>query len=278
MLSVLLVVLVVFLFLREGRATIIPSVSVPLSQAGTFAVMHLLGYTVDNLSLMALTISTGFVVDDAIVVIENISRHIEGGMSPYGATMLGSREVGFTVLSMSLLLIAVFTPILLMNGIVGRLFREFAIVLSVAILVSLAVSLSTTPMLSAIFLKRHDAGPKSWFYSAGERVLNAMVREYEDLLGWVLEHQGIMLMVTLLTVTLSVYLYVIVPKGFFPQQGIGRIAGSIRGPQDISFDAMQQRQRRFQSIVQKDPTIQATTSFLGSRLPTVDLTISRVCS
>ena len=264
--SVLLVVLVVFLFLREGRATIIPSVSVPLSLAGTFAVMYMLGYTIDNLSLMALTISTGFVVDDAIVVIENISRHIEDGMSPYAATMLGSREVGFTVLSMSLSLIAVFIPILLMHGIVGRLFREFAIVLSVAILVSLAVSLSTTPMLSAIFLKRHDYSKRSRFYSAGERVLKAMLREYEILLTWVLEHQATMLVVTLVTITLSIYLYIIVPKGFFPQQDIGRIAGSIRGPQDISFDAMQQRQRRFQAIVQQDPTIQATTSFLGSAL------------
>jgi multidrug efflux pump len=168
MLSVMLVVLVVFLFLREGRATIIPSVSVPLSLAGTFAVMYMLGYTIDNLSLMALTISTGFVVDDAIVVIENISRHIEDGMNPYAATMLGSREVGFTVLSMSVSLIAVFIPILLMNGIVGRLFREFAIVLSVAILVSLVVSLSTTPMLSAIFLKKHDPSKKGWFYTAGD--------------------------------------------------------------------------------------------------------------
>ncbi len=266
LISVMLVVLVVFLFLREGRATIIPSVSVPLSLAGTFAAMYMMGYTVDNLSLMALTISTGFVVDDAIVVIENISRHIEAGMSAFDATMLGSREVGFTVLSMSLSLIAVFIPILLMNGIVGRLFREFAIVLSVAILVSLVVSLTTTPMLSATFLRRHDPASKGWFYSAGERVLDAMLREYESLLSWVLEHQVTMLFVTLLTVTLSVYLYIIVPKGFFPQQDIGRIAGSIRGPQDISFDAMQQRQRRFQAIVQQDPAIQATTSFLGSAL------------
>jgi len=266
LISVMLVVLVVFLFLREGRATIIPSVSVPLSLAGTFAVMYMMGYTVDNLSLMALTISTGFVVDDAIVVIENISRHMEEGMSPYAATMVGSREVGFTVLSMSLSLIAVFIPILLMKGIVGRLFREFAIVLSVAILVSLVVSLTTTPMLSATFLRRHDRNSKGWFYRAGERVLNALLREYEILLGWVLDHQKTMLGVTLLTAALSVYLYIIVPKGFFPQQDIGRISGSIRGPQDISFDAMQQRQRQFQAIVQKDPTIAATTSFLGSAL------------
>ena len=262
--SVVLVILVVFLFLQEGRSTIIPSISVPLSLAGTFVVMYLMGYTIDNLSLMALTISTGFVVDDAIVVIENISRHIEAGMSPLDAAMLGSREVGFTVLSMSVSLIAVFIPILLMNGIVGRLFREFAIVLSASIVVSLIVSLRTTPMLSATFLKSHSSRRKGWFHRASDRVLQAMIHEYERGLTWVLAHQTTMLIVTALTISLSVYLYIIVPKGFFPQQDIGRIAGSIRGPQDISFEAMQQRQRRFQAIVQQDSTIRATTSFLGS--------------
>ncbi|HWB31629.1 MAG TPA: efflux RND transporter permease subunit [Acidobacteriaceae bacterium] len=266
LISIVLVILVVFLFLREGRATIIPSVSVPLSLAGTFAVMYLLHYTLDNLSLMALTISTGFVVDDAIVVIENISRHMEEGMSPLAATMVGSREVGFTVLSMSLSLIAVFIPILLMKGIVGRLFQEFAIVLSVAILVSLGVSLTTTPMLSATFLAHRDPRERGRFYRAGEHVLNFLVREYEILLDWVLDHQTVMLEITVLTAALSVYLYIIVPKGFFPQQDIGRIAGSIRGPQDISFDAMQRHQHQFQAIVQKDPAIAATTSFLGSAL------------
>jgi hydrophobe/amphiphile efflux-1 (HAE1) family protein len=264
--SILLVVLVVFLFLREGRATIIPSISVPLSLAGTFAVMYALGYTIDNLSLMALTVSTGFVVDDAIVVVENITRHLEAGLSPYAAAMRGSREVGFTVLSMSLSLVAVFIPILLMSGIVGRLFREFAVVLSVSILVSLVVSLTTTPMLSSKFLEPHNLRKHGWFYHAGERMLNALHCGYDAALSAVLRHQVTVLVVTLLTITLNIYLYIIVPKGFFPQQDIGRIAGSIRGPQDISFEAMRERQRRFQAIVQTDPAIHATTSFLGSAL------------
>ena len=264
--SILLVILVVFLFLREGRATIIPSISVPLSLAGTFAVMYALGYTIDNLSLMALTVSTGFVVDDAIVVVENITRHLEAGLSQYEAAMRGSSEVGFTVLSMSLSLVAVFIPILLMSGIVGRLFREFAVVLSVSILVSLVVSLTTTPMLSSKFLEPHNLRKHGWFYHAGDRILNSLHRGYDAALSAVLRHQVAVLVVTLLTITLNIYLYIIVPKGFFPQQDIGRIAGSIRGPQDISFEAMRERQRRFQAIVQTDPAIHATTSFLGSAL------------
>src|SRR5580692_10623805 len=191
--SILLVILVVFLFLREVRSTLIPTVAVPLSLLGTFAVMYLLGYTLDNLSLMALTISTGFVVDDAIVVIENISRHLEAGLSPYKAAMLGSKEIGFTVVSMSTSLIAVFIPILLMGGIVGRLFREFAVTLSVAIMVSLVVSLTTTPMLSAKFLKPHGTGKHGFFYRSGERVLAWMAAEYELGLRWVLKHQKLVL-------------------------------------------------------------------------------------
>ena len=213
--SILLVIMVVFLFLREVRSTLIPTVAVPLSLLGTFAVMYLLGYTLDNLSLMALTISTGFVVDDAIVVIENISRHLEDGMSPFEAAMLGSKEIGFTVLSMSTSLIAVFIPILLMGGIVGRLFREFAVTLSVAIMVSLVVSLTTTPMLSAKFLEAHNKRRHGWFYRLGERGLKWMASEYERGLRWVLQHQGLVLTITVLTFALNVYLYILVPKGFF---------------------------------------------------------------
>jgi hydrophobe/amphiphile efflux-1 (HAE1) family protein len=264
--SIILVVLVVFLFLREGRATIIPSISVPLSLAGTFVVMYLLGYTLDNLSLMALTVSTGFLVDDAIVVVENISRYLEAGLDPFTAALRGSREVGFTVFSISLSLVAVFIPILLMGGIVGRLFREFAVVLSVSVMVSLVVSLTTTPMLSAKFLKPYALRRHAWWYRAGESFLKAIHRIYEVCLSAVLRHQIIVLGVSLAIVTLTIYLYVVVPKGFFPQQDIGRIAGSIRGPQDISFDAMRDRQRRFQAIVQSDSAIHATTSFLGSAL------------
>jgi hydrophobe/amphiphile efflux-1 (HAE1) family protein len=264
--SIILVVLVVFLFLREGRATIIPSISVPLSLAGTFVVMYLLGYTLDNLSLMALTVSTGFLVDDAIVVVENISRYLEDGLDPFTAALRGSREVGFTVFSISLSLVAVFIPILLMGGIVGRLFREFAVVLSVSVMVSLVVSLTTTPMLSAEFLKPYELRRHAWWYRAGESFLKTIHRIYEVCLSAVLRHQILVLGVSLAIVTLTIYLYIVVPKGFFPQQDIGRIAGSIRGPQDISFDAMRERQRRFQSIVQGDPAVYATTSFLGSAL------------
>jgi hydrophobe/amphiphile efflux-1 (HAE1) family protein len=238
MISILLVIVVVFLFLREFRSTLIPSVSVPLSLLGTFAIMYLLGYTLDNLSLMALTISTGFVVDDAIVVMENISRHLESGMTPYDAAMLGSREIGFTVVSMSISLIAVFIPILLMEGIVGRLFREFAITLSVSIMVSLVVSMTTTPMLSAKFLKAHDSRSHGWLYRQGERALNRLTREYAMGLGWVLRHQKSILLLTVMTFGLNVYLYTIVPKGFFPEMDAGRLSGQIRGQQDVSFNTL----------------------------------------
>ncbi len=224
--SIVLVILVVFLFLRELRSTLIPSVSVPLSLLGTFGIMYLLGYTLDNLSLMALTISTGFVVDDAIVVIENISRHLEEGMAPFKAAMLGSREIGFTVLSMSTSLIAVFIPILLMGGIVGRLFREFAVTLTAAILVSLVVSLTTTPMLSAKFLKAHDTREQGWFYRTGGRALEFITAEYERGLRCVLNHRVLTMIVFLLTIALNMYLFVIIPKGFFPQQDTGRIGGT----------------------------------------------------
>ena len=266
-LSILLVILVVFLFLREFRSTLIPSVSVPLSLLGTFGVMYLLGYSLDNLSLMALTISTGFVVDDAIVVIENISRHLENGKTPYQAAMIGSREIGFTVLSMSTSLVAVFIPILLMGGIVGRLFREFAVTLSVAIGVSLVVSLTTTPMLSAKFLQAHSESRHGWFYRLGERGLGWLTGEYERGLRWVLRHQPLMLLVTVLTFFLTVYLYILVPKGFFPQQDTGRLQAQIRGQQDVSFDALKAKMVQLAAIVKADPGVQNVMSFMGGGGP-----------
>ncbi len=263
--SILLVILVVFLFLREVRSTLIPTVAVPLSLLGTFAVMYLLGYTLDNLSLMALTISTGFVVDDAIVVIENISRHLEAGMSPYQAAMLGSKEIGFTVVSMSTSLIAVFIPILLMGGIVGRLFREFAVTLSVAIMVSLVVSLTTTPMLSAKFLEAHNKRKHGWFYRSGERALEWLAAEYELGLRWVLKHQKLVLTITVLTFVLNVYLYVLVPKGFFPEQDAGRIGGQVQGQQDVSFPELKKKVLALAAIAGKDPGVQDVTAFAGGR-------------
>jgi multidrug efflux pump len=263
MISVVLVVLVVFLFLREVWATIIPSVAVPLSLVGTFGVMWLLGYTIDNLSLMALTIATGFVVDDAIVVIENITRYLEMGMTPYDAAMKGSREIGFTVLSMSTSLIAVFIPILLMGGIVGKLFREFAVTLSVAIAVSLLVSLTTTPMLCARFLKSRDESRHGRVYRATERGFNWLHAEYAAGLRWVLRHQALMLGVVFGTVALNVYLFMIVPKGFFPQQDTGRLSGQTVAAQDISFPAMRSKQRELAQIVLDDPAIASVTAFAG---------------
>jgi multidrug efflux pump len=261
--SVLLVVLVVFLFLREVWATIIPSVAVPLSLVGTFGVMYLLGYTIDNLSLMALTISTGFVVDDAIVVIENITRYLEMGLKPFDAAMKGSKEIGFTVLSMSTSLIAVFIPILLMGGIVGKLFREFAVTLSVAIAVSLMVSLTTTPMLCAKFLKSRDESRHGRIYRASERAFQWLHNEYAGGLRWVLRHQVLMLIVVFCTVALNIYLFMIVPKGFFPQQDTGRMGGSTRAAQDISFDAMRIKQRDLAQMVLDDPAIGSVTAFAG---------------
>jgi len=265
--SILLVIMVVFLFLRETRSTLIPSVSVPLSLLGTCGAMYLLGYTLDNLSLMALTISTGFVVDDAIVVIENISRHLEAGMQPFEAAMLGSREIGFTVLSMSTSLIAVFTPILLMGGIVGRLFREFAVTLSVAIAVSLVVSLTTTPMLAAKFLKPHNEVKKGWFYRTGEKQLAWLTWEYERGLRFVIRHKIATLVVFVLTFALNIYLFIIVPKGFFPQQDTGRLGGQIRAQQDTSFLTMKNKMQQILQIVTADPGVQDAASFLGGGGP-----------
>ena len=230
--SIVLVVLVVFAFLRRVWATVIPSVAVPLSLVGTFGVMYLLDYSLDNLSLMALTISTGFVVDDAIVVIENIARYLEAGLTPMAAALKGSAEIGFTVFSMSTSLVAVFIPILLMGGSVGRLFREFAVTLSVAIGVSLVVSLTTTPMMCARFL-RAEEGTHGWLHRMAERSFDALHKGYERALKVVLRHQPAVLLVTIATVGLSVYLFTVVPKGFFPQQDTGRLTGGLQAAQDI---------------------------------------------
>ncbi|MGD0800303.1 MAG: efflux RND transporter permease subunit [Terracidiphilus sp.] len=263
MISVALVVLVVFLFLREVWATIIPSIAVPLSLVGTFGVMYLVGYTIDNLSLMALTIATGFVVDDAIVVIENITRYLEMGETPFNAAMKGSKEIGFTVLSMSLSLIAVFIPILLMGGIVGKLFREFAVTLSVAIAVSLLISLTATPMLCAKFLRSRDDSRHGPVYRASEQAFNWLHNEYAAGLRWVLRHQWLMLGVLCGTLALNVYLYIIVPKGFFPQQDTGRLGGQTVAAQDISFPAMRDKQRQLAQMALDDPAVQTVTAFAG---------------
>jgi len=263
MISVALVILVVFLFLRNWRATLIPSVAVPVSLVGTFGVMYLCNYSLDNLSLMALTIATGFVVDDAIVVLENISRRIEEGMTPMQAALKGSREVGFTVLSMSLSLIAVFIPILLMGGIIGRLFREFAVVLSVAILISLVVSLTTTPMMCARLLRREGTRTHGRWYRASERAFAALLGWYEVSLAWALRHGRLMLLLLAATVCLNVYLYIIVPKGFFPQQDTGRLVGSIQADQSISFQAMQQKVAAFARIVREDTDVENVVAFTG---------------
>jgi multidrug efflux pump len=260
--SIILVVFVVFAFLRNVWATIIPSVAVPLSLIGTFGVMYLCHYSLDNLSLMALTISTGFVVDDAIVVIENITRHMENGMKPLEATMKGASEIGFTVLSMSTSLVAVFIPILLMGGIVGRLFREFAVVLSVAIGVSLLISLTTTPMMCARFLRR-ETGQHNRVYRFSENIFNHLLHIYDFSLRWVLRHQFLILLVTFGTVCLNIYLFVQTPKGFFPQQDTGRFSGMIQGDQDLSFAAMSEKMRQFTDIVMQDPAVDTVTAFTG---------------
>jgi multidrug efflux pump len=262
--SVVLVILVVFLFLRTIRATAIPAVAVPVSLIGTFGVMYLFGYSLDNLSLMALTVATGFVVDDAIVVIENVSRHLERGIGPVEAALLGAREIGFTVLTISLSLVAVFIPILLMGGIVGRLFREFAVTLSVAILVSLVVSLTTTPMMCARLLKASSpAERQGWFYRSTERAFDWILAWYERSLGAVLRHQRVALLVTLATMVATSYLYVRIPKGFFPQQDTGRLNGSIQADQDTSFQAMKQRVTQLADIVRHDPSVDSVLAYAG---------------
>ncbi len=258
--SIGLVVLVVFLFLRDGRATLIPSVAVPVSLIGTFGVMFLLGYSLDNLSLMALTISTGFVVDDAIVVLENITRYREQGMSSMDAAFKGAAEIGSTVLSISVSLVAVFIPILMMGGIMGRLFREFAVTLSVTILISLVISLTTTPMMSARVLSDKGHGK---LYQASEKIFDFILKRYEWALAWVLEHSALMLLLTAITLAVNVYLFYIIPKGFFPEQDTGRLNGSIIGEQQTSFQAMRQRIVDLAKIVQADPGVASVTAFSG---------------
>jgi multidrug efflux pump len=263
LISVVLVILVVFAFLRTFRATLIPSVAVPLSLIGTFGIMYLMGYSLDNLSLMALAISTGFVVDDAIVVLENITRYLEKGMRPVQAAFRGAREIGFTVLSMSTSLVAVFIPILMMGGIVGRLFREFAVTLSAAIAVSLLVSLTTTPTMCAKFLRPLGEEKHGRIYRASERAFDWMLGTYRGSLRWVLRHQPLTLLITILTAALSVYLYINVPKGFFPQQDTGRIMGSVQAAQDISFAAMKDKMSQFVNIVMQDKAVETIVGFAG---------------
>jgi multidrug efflux pump len=261
--SIFLVILVVFAFLRNYWATLIPSIAVPLSLVGTFGVMYLCGYSLDNLSLMALTISTGFVVDDAIVVIENIARHMESGIPPFAAAMRGSSEIGFTVLSMSASLVAVFIPILMMGGIVGRLFREFAVTLSVAIGVSLFVSLTTTPMMCARFLRVNIHKKHGLAYRISERSFEGMLRGYDHALRWVLRHQAFILLITIFTAGLSVFMFTHVNKGFFPQQDTGRIMGFIQADQDTSFVEISRKMRAYTDIVLADPAVDTVTSFTG---------------
>ena len=262
--SIGLVILVVFIFLRSPRATLIPSVAVPVSLVGTFGVMYMLGYTLDNLSLMALTIATGFVVDDAIVVMENITRHIENGMEPFAAALKGAQEIGFTVFSISVSLIAVFIPILMMGGIVGRLFREFAVTLSIAIVLSMVVSLTTTPCMCAHLLKTHPVGEKhNILYRTSERIFDGMVNVYRVSLEWALENSVLMLIVLGLTIALNLLLIVKIPKGFFPQQDTGAIQGGVLGPQDASFPFMRSSVLALVNVIRKDPAVAHTTAFTG---------------
>jgi multidrug efflux pump len=263
LISVALVILVVFLFLRNARATLIPSVAVPVSLIGTFAVMYLFGYSIDNLSLMALTISTGFVVDDAIVVMENISRHLEQGMHPFQAALRGAREIGFTVFSISMSLIAVFIPILMMGGIVGRLFREFAVTLSTAIIVSMVVSLTTTPTMCAHLLKEEKAENHGRLYRASEKFFTGMLEFYRHTLLWVLDNPGLTLVVLLLTIVLNVVLIVKIPKGFFPQQDTGAIVGGVQGPQDSSFPAMDNSIKQLVAVIKSDPAVANVNAYTG---------------
>jgi multidrug efflux pump len=255
MISVALVILVVFVFLRDVRTTLIPSVAVPVSLIGTFGVMYLLGYSIDNLSLMALTISTGFVVDDAIVVIENITRYLEQGLSPVQAALRGAGEIGFTVLSISVSLVTVFAPILLMGGLVGRLFREFAVTISVAILVSLVVSLTTTPMMCARLLKRESEQKHGKVFKATGAMFDWILLHYGRSLRWVLRHQFMVLCILLATVASNFYFFAIVPKGFFPQQDTGMLSGIAQGTEDISFQSMSSKLLKFIQIVRSDPAV-----------------------
>jgi multidrug efflux pump len=264
MISIGLVILVVFLFLRSVRSTLIPSVVVPVSLIGTFGVMYLLGYTIDNLSLMALTVATGFVVDDAIVVVENITRHLEQGMKPMEAALTGAEEIGSTVVSISISLVAVFIPILLMGGVVGRLFREFAVTLSVAIALSMLLSLTATPMMCSRLLLAKDQEKHGRMFQASERFFKRIMGAYETSLAWVLKHKFLIAMTWIATVATTVALYWFIPKGFFPQQDTGRLNGTIQGEQDVSFKTMERLMNQYVAIVQDDPDVQNVTAFIGN--------------
>jgi len=263
LISIGLVIVVVFVFLRNGRATLIPAVAVPVSLIGTFGVMFLLGYTLDNLSLMAMTIATGFVVDDAIVVMENVSRHLENGMKPFAAALKGAEEIGFTVFTISISLIAVFIPLLLMGGIVGRLFREFAVTLSTAVFVSMLISLTTTPMMCAFLLKNERTEEHGRMYMASERFFDWVLSIYRGSLHWVLEHPTLTLLVLFVTIALNGVLIVKIPKGFFPVEDTGAISGSVRGPQDASFSAMNDSIQRIGSVIKNDPAVENVIAFTG---------------
>jgi multidrug efflux pump len=263
LISICLVIAVVFLFLRSPRATLIPAVAVPTSLIGTFAAMYMFGYSLDNLSLMALTISTGFVVDDAIVVMENISRHIEDGMEPFAASLRGAKEIGFTVMTISISLIAVFIPLILMGGIVGRLFREFAITLSTAIVVSMVISLSTTPMMCAYLLKNEHSSSHGRMYMASERVFQWVLNIYRRSLHWALDNPGLVLTALILTIGLNVATAIKIPKGFFPQQDTGALGGAIRGPEDSSYPVMNTALLQAQNAIKKDPAVQNVIGFTG---------------
>ncbi len=253
----------VFVFLRNGRATLIPAVAVPVSLIGTFAVMYLFGYSLDNLSLMALTISTGFVVDDAIVVMENITRHLEDGMRPFAAALKGAEEIGFTVFTISISLIAVFIPLLLMGGIVGRLFREFAVTLSTSIVVSMVISLTTTPMMCAYLLKSEREVKHGRLFTASENVFEGVLRLYRGTLHWVLDHPLLTLTVLFLTIALNVVVIIKISKGFFPVEDTGAISGSVRGPQDSSFPAMNSSVQQIIGVIKSDPAVANVIGFSG---------------
>jgi multidrug efflux pump len=262
--SIVLVILVVFVFLRSPRSTLIPSVAVPVSLIGTFAVMYLLGFSLDNLSLMALTISTGFVVDDAIVVMENITRHLEEGMEPFAAALKGAGEISFTVFSISMSLIAVFIPILLMGGIVGRLFREFAVTLSTAILVSMIISVTTTPMMCAHLLKAHDKDEHGRLYRFSEKAFDGLLFGYRRSLEWVLENPGLVLVILIMVVVLNGVLMIKIPKGFFPQQDTGALVGGVQGPQDASFPVMDDSIQKLVRTIKADPAVANVVGYVGS--------------
>ena len=262
-LAVALVVMVIFLFLRSLSATVIPSVAVPLSLIGTFGVMYLAGFSINNLTLMALTIATGFVVDDAIVMIENIARYIEAGEKPLDAALKGAEQIGFTIISLTISLIAVLIPLLFMGDVVGRLFREFAITLAISILISAVVSLTLTPMMCAKFLRHTPEEQQTRFYHKSGEIFDAVIARYGRMLNWVLDRQRATLLVAVITLILTVVLYIFIPKGFFPVQDTGAIQGITEAPQTISFAAMAERQQALARIILQDPAVESLSSFIG---------------